>query len=50
MTDSETIKQNFPFPIIPREPGLPDFLKINEAHKKGKANAPTMGLTLPQAL
>ena len=36
MTDSETIKANFPVPIIPREPGLPGSQKINEVHGKGK--------------
>ena len=30
MTDSENIKANFPFPLIPRNPGLPDFNCINE--------------------
>ena len=46
MTDSETIKANFPFPIIPREPGLPDFQKINEIHGKGKTNASSVSSTL----
>ncbi len=46
MIDSESIKHNFPFPIIPREPGLPDFQKINEVHKKGKANAASVSATL----
>ena len=46
MSDSETIKQNFPFPIIPREPGLPYFLKIKSVHKKGKANAASVSSTL----
>ena len=46
MTDSETIKANFPFPIIPREPSLPDFQKINEVHGKGKANASSVSSTL----
>ena len=39
MTDLETIKANFPFPIIPREPGLPTFQIVNEVHNKSKANA-----------
>ena len=39
MTNSETIKANFPFPIIPREPGLPTFQIVNDVHNKSKANA-----------
>ena len=39
MADSENIKSNFPFPLIPRNPGLPTFTTINETHSKGKANA-----------
>ena len=39
MTDSETIKVNFHFPIIPREPGLPTFQIVNDVHNKSKANA-----------
>ena len=46
MTDSESIKANFPYPIIPREPGLPDFQKINEVHTKGKANCASVPSTL----
>ena len=46
MTDSETIKSNFPFSIIPREPGLPDFEKINGVHAKGKANCASVQSTL----
>ena len=46
MTDSETIKSNIPFPIIPREPGLPDFEKINGVHVKGKANCASVSSTL----
>ena len=46
MSDSETIKHNFPFPIIPREPGLPDFEKINGVHAKGKANCASVQSTL----
>ena len=38
MTDSESVKQNFPFSIIPRESGLPNFQQINGVHGKGKAN------------
>ena len=39
MTDSETIKANFPFPIITREQGLPTFQIFNEVHNKSKVNA-----------
>ena len=39
MTNSETIKANLPFPIIPREPGLPTFQIVNNVHNKSKANA-----------
>ena len=46
MTDSESIRANFPYPIIPREPGLPDFQKINEVHTKGKANCASISATL----
>ena len=46
MTDSESIRANFPYPIIPREPGLPDFKKINEVHTKGKANCASVPSTL----
>ena len=46
MTDSDSIKANFPYPIIPREPGLPDFKKINEVHTKGKANCASVPSTL----
>jgi hypothetical protein len=46
MTDSENIKSNFPFPILPRQPGLPDYHSINEAHTKGKANAASVASEL----
>ena len=46
MTDSESIRANFPYPLIPREPGLPDFKKINEVHTKGKANCASVASTL----
>ena len=46
MTDSEHIKSNFPFPILPRQPGLPDYHSINEAHTKGKANAASVASEL----
>ena len=46
MTDSETIKANFPFPIIPREPGLPTFQIINDVHNKSKANAASISSSL----
>ena len=39
MTDSEHIKGNFPFPIVPRRPGLPSYHSVNEIHTKGKSNA-----------
>ena len=38
MTDSESIKGNFPFPIFPRHPGLPHYNSVNKVHTKGKAN------------
>ena len=46
MTDSETIKANFPFPIIPREPGLPTFQIVNDVHNKSKANAVSISSSL----
>ena len=46
MTDSETIKANFPFPIIPREPGLPTFQIVNDVHNKSKANAASISSSL----
>ena len=46
MTDSETIKTNFPFPIIPREPGLTTFQIFNEVHNKCKANAASISSSL----
>ena len=46
MTDSENIKSNFPFPLIPKNPGLPDFKSINEVHSKGKANASSVASEL----
>ena len=46
MSDSETIKQKFSLPIIPREPGLRHLLKINDVHKKGKASAASVFSTL----
>ena len=46
MTDSENIKANFPFPLIPRNPGLPNFNIINEVHSKGKANASSVASEL----
>ena len=39
MTDSESIKGNFPFPIFPHHHGLPDYSIVNQVHTKGKANA-----------
>ena len=46
MIDSETIKANFPFPIIPREPGLPTFQIVNDVHNKSKANAASISSSL----
>ena len=46
MTDSETIKANFPFPIIPQEPGLPTFQIVNDVHNKSKANAASISSSL----
>ena len=46
MTDSEIIRANFPFSIIPREPGLPDHHRINEVHIKGKDNASSIASEL----
>ena len=46
MTDSETIKLIFPFPIIPRNPGLPEYRVIDEVHGKGKANASSVASEL----
>ena len=46
MTDSETIKANFPFPIIPRELRLPTFHIVNEVHNKRKANADLISSSL----
>ena len=59
MSNSENIKSNLPFPILPRSPGLPNYMIINEIHTKGRANASSvaselgegahglLGLTLP---
>ena len=46
MTNSEAIKANFPFPIIPREPGLPTLQIINNVHNKSKANAASISSSL----
>ena len=46
MTDSETFRANLPYPIIPREPGLPDHHRINELHSKGKGNASSIASEL----
>ena len=46
MTDSETIKANFPFPTIPQEPGLPTFQIVNDVHNKSKANAASISSSL----
>ena len=46
MTDSETIKANSPFPIIPRKPGLPTFQIVNNVHNKSKANAALISSSL----
>ena len=46
MTDSETIKANLPFPIIPLEPGLPTFQIVNNVHNKSKANAASISSPL----
>ena len=46
MTDSETIKANLTFPIIPREPGLPTFQIVNDVHNKSKANAALISSSL----
>ena len=46
MTDSETIKANFPLLIIPRELGLPTFQIVNEVHKKIKANDASVSSSL----
>ena len=46
MNDSETIKANLPFPIIPREPGILKFQIVNEVHNKSKANAASISSSL----
>ena len=46
MTDSETIKSNFPFPIIPRELVLPTFQIVNGVQNKSKANADSVSSSL----
>ena len=46
MTNSETIKANFLFPIIPRELGLPTFHIVNDVHNKSKANAASISSSL----
>ena len=38
MSDSENIKANFPFLILPRSPALSNNTIINEIHTKGKSN------------
>ena len=46
MNDSETIKANLPFPIIPQKPGLPMFHIVNKVHNKSKANAALISSSL----
>ena len=46
MTDSGTIRANFPFPVIPREPGLLDHQRINEVHSKVQTNASSIASEL----
>ena len=46
MTDYETIKANFSFPIIPREPGLPTIQIVNDVHNKSKANSASISSSL----
>ena len=46
MTNSDTIEANFPFPIIPREPGLPTFQIVNDIHNKSKENAASISSSL----
>ena len=46
MTDSESIKGSFPFPIFPRHPGIPHYQIVNEVHTKGKSNAASIATEL----
>ena len=46
ITDSETTRANFPFFMLPREPGLPDHQRINEVHSKGNDNASSISSEL----
>ena len=46
MNNFENIKENFPFPILPKSPGLPSYTIINEVHTKGKADASSVSFDL----
>ena len=39
MSNSEHIKANFTFLILPRSPGLSNYTIVNEVHTKGKENS-----------
>ena len=46
MSDSESIKLNFPFPIIPQNPGLPNYKVMSEVYSKVKVNAASIASEL----
>jgi len=46
MTTIESVKENFPHPNIPAQPGMPTYEVIAAAHRKLKANAASVTSTL----
>lgn len=46
MTTMETVKENFPHPHIPAQPGMPTYDIIASVHRKLKANAASVASTL----
>ena len=46
MSDFKSIRLNFPSPIIPKNPGLPNYKVISEVNFKGKANTASIASEL----
>ena len=46
MSEPESLKINFPSPIIPRNSGLLSYEMINEVHSKGKLNTASVASEL----
>ena len=46
MTTIEAVKENFPHPHIPAQPGMPTYEVISAVHRKLKANAASVSSTL----